>query len=105
MAFAFVAVFSHPFASFLHTDLHTGNFNSSDPTRAILDRYDIAKDKHVFVAWLVGTLLLRHRQWQAAAEAKVPSICSAITPCQHVSSSNSAYPEDKSAKLGQSRMR
>ena len=43
--------------------------NSSDPTRAILDRYDNAEDKHVFVAGLIGTLLLRHRQWQAAVAA------------------------------------
>ena len=43
--------------------------NSSNPTQAILDCYDKAEDKHVFVAGLVGTLLLRHRQWQAVTEA------------------------------------
>lgn len=41
--------------------------NSSDPVRRILDIYDSAEDQQLFVAALAATLLLRQRQWQAAA--------------------------------------
>lgn len=39
---------------------------ASDPVKAILRHYDAAEDKDAFVFALAGTLLLRHRQWQAA---------------------------------------
>jgi hypothetical protein len=38
--------------------------SSSRPEEAIYRHYEEAKDKDIFVAGLVGTLLLRHRQWQ-----------------------------------------
>ena len=38
---------------------------SHDPSMEVMKLYDKANDKDVFVAALVGTLLLRHRQWQA----------------------------------------
>lgn len=37
----------------------------ADPVEIIMNRYASAKDKDIFVAALAGTLLLRHRQWQA----------------------------------------
>jgi hypothetical protein len=40
--------------------------SASHPEQAIFRLYDQAEDKDVFIAGLVGTLLLRHRQWQAA---------------------------------------
>lgn len=43
--------------------------SSSDPTQAIFRKYEEAKDKDVFVAALIGDLILRHRQWQGAARA------------------------------------
>lgn len=39
----------------------------SDPVSGILRLYDHAEDKEIFVAALAATLLLRQRQWQAAA--------------------------------------
>ncbi len=45
---------------------------SQDPISRILELYDQAKDKDVFVAAMAGTLLLRHRQWQAAGSEMAP---------------------------------
>ena len=45
---------------------------SQDPISRILELYDQAKDKDVFVAAMAGTLLLRHRQWQAARSEMAP---------------------------------
>jgi hypothetical protein len=38
--------------------------SSSSPAEAIFRHYEEAKDKGVFVAGLIGVLLLKHRQWQ-----------------------------------------
>ncbi|MBD5417342.1 MAG: hypothetical protein HDR50_06725 [Desulfovibrio sp.] len=40
--------------------------NDADPIEGIVRHYDAAEDKDAFVLALAGTLLLRHRQWQAA---------------------------------------
>jgi hypothetical protein len=40
--------------------------SSSRPAEAIFRHYEEAEDKDVFIAGLIGVLLLKHRQWQAA---------------------------------------
>jgi len=39
--------------------------SSRDPAQSIMRKYDEAKDKDLFVLALIGTLILRHKQWQA----------------------------------------
>ncbi|MCH5277738.1 MAG: hypothetical protein J1E80_07895 [Desulfovibrionaceae bacterium] len=43
--------------------------SASDPLKAIVRHYDEAEDKELFVHALAGTLILRHRQWQAKGNA------------------------------------
>lgn len=40
--------------------------DDNNPLEGIMRHYDAAEDKDAFVLALAGTLLLRHRQWQAA---------------------------------------
>ena len=39
----------------------------ADPLQTVMGEYDRAEDKDLFVAALAYSLLVRHRQWQAAA--------------------------------------
>jgi hypothetical protein len=39
--------------------------SSRKPQEAIFRLYEEAKDKDIFVAGLIGIVLLKHRQWQA----------------------------------------
>jgi len=48
--------------------------SSSRPENAIFNLYEIADNKDAFVAGLIGSLILRHKQWQAlASEAAINS--------------------------------
>lgn len=40
--------------------------DDNNPLECLMRHYDAAEDKDAFVLALAGTLLLRHRQWQAA---------------------------------------
>ncbi len=44
---------------------------NGDPLSAIIQLYDDAKDKRTFVFAMAATLLLRHRQWQAASQGLI----------------------------------